>query len=72
MKKDNLHVNIFSVFMEEILEEMRDRLIGNMATHNNVPGGGTKLVFKEFGIILKTFIIKQLLNIWIQAILNNI
>ena len=49
--------------MEEILEEMRDRLIGNMATHNNVPGGRRKLVFKEIGIIMKTFIIKQLLNI---------
>ena len=47
--------------MEEILEEMRDRLIGNMATHNNVPGGRRKLVFKEIGIIMKTFISKQLL-----------
>ena len=47
MKEDNLHVHILSVFVKEVLEEVRHGLIRDVSTHNNVPA--TLNGSKEFG-----------------------
>ncbi len=37
MKKYNLNVNIFSVFVEEILKKVTHTLISNVSTNHNMP-----------------------------------
>ena len=37
MKEDNLYVQIVPVLVKEVFEEVRHRLIRDVATHNNVP-----------------------------------
>ena len=37
MKKHNLHVHILPVLVQEVLEEVRDGLVGDVAAHDNVP-----------------------------------
>ena len=40
MQEDNLHVHILPVLVEEVLEEVWHWLVGDVATHHNVPGKG--------------------------------
>ena len=47
MKEDNLHVHILSVLVKEVLEEVGDRLVGDVATHHNVPEKGDILAEKS-------------------------
>ena len=37
MKKHNLHVHILPVLVQEVLEEVRDGLVGDVAAHHHVP-----------------------------------
>ena len=37
VKKDYFNINILPVFMKKIFQEMRNRLIGYVATNHNVP-----------------------------------
>jgi hypothetical protein len=37
VQEDNLDVDILSVFMQEVLEEVGDGLVGDVAAHNDVP-----------------------------------
>ena len=37
MEEDNLNVDIFSVFVKEVFEEVWHRLVGDVTTDNNVP-----------------------------------
>lgn len=36
MQEDDLDVDILTILVQEILEEVRDRLVGDVAAHNNV------------------------------------
>ena len=48
MKEDNLHVHILSVLVKEVLEEVRHRLIRDVATHNDVPENVTSQLIKVY------------------------
>ena len=37
MKKHNFNINILTILVKEVFQEMWHRLIGDMATNNNVP-----------------------------------
>ena len=37
VQENNFHVHVFSIFVEEILQKMRYRLVGDVSTHNNMP-----------------------------------
>ena len=37
VKEDNLYVQIVPVFVKEVLEEVRHRLIRDVTAHHNVP-----------------------------------
>ena len=37
MQEDHLHIHILAVLVEEVLEEVWDWLVGDVAAHNNVP-----------------------------------
>ena len=48
VKEDNLYVQIIPVLVKEVFEEVRHRLICDVATHNNVPetlNGSTGFVY---------------------------
>ena len=38
VEEDHLHVHILPVLMEEVLEEVGDRFVGDVPADNNVPG----------------------------------
>ena len=38
MQEDHLHIHILSVLVEEVLKEVWDRLVGDVAAHNNMSG----------------------------------
>ena len=42
MEENHLDVNVLPVLVEEVLQEVRHRLIGDVATDHNVPGKNTK------------------------------
>ena len=37
MEEDNLNVDIFSIFVKEVFQEVRHRLVGDVTADNNVP-----------------------------------
>ena len=37
MEKNDFYINIFAIFVEEIFKEMRDRLVGDVSTDDNMP-----------------------------------
>ena len=37
MEEDNLNVDIFSIFVKEVFEEVWHRLVGDVTADNNVP-----------------------------------
>jgi hypothetical protein len=39
MKEDHFNVNIFAIFVQKILEEMWDGLVGDVPTYDDVPDG---------------------------------
>ena len=42
VEENHLDVNVLPVLVEEVLQEVRHRLIGDVATDHNVPGKNTK------------------------------
>lgn len=36
MQEDNFHVDVLAILVQEILEEVRDRLVGDVAAHDNM------------------------------------
>jgi hypothetical protein len=42
VQKDNLYVDILAILVQEILEEMRDRFVGDVAAHDNMSANTTK------------------------------
>ena len=50
MEEDDIHVNIVSIFVEEVLQEHGDGLKGDVATHDNVP---TNVKLIKLIIVLK-------------------
>ena len=38
VEEDNFYIDILPVFMKEVLEEVGHRLVGDVATHDDVPG----------------------------------
>ena len=36
VKEDNININIFSIFMKEILQKIWNRLIGDVTTNHNM------------------------------------
>ena len=47
MEENHFDVNIFSVLVQEVLQEVRHRLIGDVATDHDVPGKNTKSLQKS-------------------------
>ena len=47
MEENHFDVNIFSVLVQEVLQEVRHRLIGDVATDHDVPGENTKSLRKS-------------------------
>lgn len=41
MQEDNLHVNVLAVLVQEVLEEVRDWFVGDVATHDNMSANTT-------------------------------
>ena len=37
VEEDNLNVDVFSIFVKEVFEEVRHRLVGDVTADNNVP-----------------------------------
>ena len=37
VEEDNLNVDIFSIFVKKVFEEVRPRLVGDVTADNNVP-----------------------------------
>ena len=37
VKEHNLHLHVLAVLVEEVLEEVRDWLVGDVAAHHHVP-----------------------------------
>ena len=48
MKKNNLNIDILSVFMKKIFEKMKDRLISDVAAYNYVSALRKINVFFQF------------------------
>ena len=42
MEENHLDVNVLPILVEEVLQEVRHRLIGDVATDHNVPGKNTE------------------------------
>ena len=38
VQEDHLHIHILSVLVEEVLKEVWNRLVGDVAAHNNMSG----------------------------------
>ena len=41
MQEDNLHVDVLAVLVQEVLEEVRDWFVGDVATHDNMSANTT-------------------------------
>lgn len=41
MQEDNLHVNVLAVLVQEVLEEVWDWFVGDVATHDNMSANTT-------------------------------
>lgn len=39
MKNNNLDVDIFSIFVKKVLQEMAHRFVSDVATNDNMPAG---------------------------------
>ena len=37
VEEDNLNVDIFSIFVKKVFEEVRHRLVGDVTADNNMP-----------------------------------
>ena len=42
MQEDDLDVHVLPVLVEEVLQEVRDRLVGDVAANHNVPAAGKR------------------------------
>lgn len=41
MQEDNFHVDVLAVLVQEVLEEVRDWFVGDVATHDNMSANTT-------------------------------
>lgn len=49
MQEDNLYVDVLAIFVQEILEKVRDRFVGDVAAHNNMSVNTTNRLEIPFG-----------------------
>ena len=47
MQEDDLHVDVLSVLVEKVLEEVRDGLVGDVTANHNVPVDRGKPYFRK-------------------------
>lgn len=51
MQEDNFHVDILAILMQEILEEVRDRLVSDVPAHDNMSANTTnRLDYVPMGV----------------------
>lgn len=41
MQEDNFHVDVLAILVQEVLEEVRDWFVGDVATHDNMSANTT-------------------------------
>ena len=59
MKEDNLNIDVLSVLMQEVLQEVGDGLVGDVATDHNVPREESQVDGRE-----RLFDLPQ--NVWVH------
>ena len=67
MEENHFDINIFSVFVQKVLQEVGHRLVGDVATNNNVPV--SKLISNIEGLL--TFQMEIIIEIDLKWILKG-